>query len=143
MFSGKPARERDRDAREARGTAGEWLGLVQNDVDDDAEAQGGHGQIITPELQGRDADEQGGAARDDQAGQQRQPGVDPVSGGEDAGGIGPQPEKGGVAQGDLAGVAQQQVESHHQQGMDADEIEQGEIVFIVQADGQGQDQHGK
>ncbi len=72
-----------------------------------------------------------------------QPGVDPVSGGEDAGGIGPQPEKGGVAQGDLAGVAQKQVESHHQQGMDADEIEQGEIVFIVQADGQGQDQSGK
>ena len=70
-------------------------------------------------------------------------GLTPVSGGEDAGGIGPQPEKGGVAQGNLAGVAQQQVESHHQQGMDADEIEQGEIVFIVQADSQGQDQRGE
>ena len=66
------ARQGERgDAGEARGAAGEGLRLVQDDVDDDAEAQGGHGQVITPELQGRDADEKGGAARDGQAGQQR------------------------------------------------------------------------
>ena len=44
------------DAAEARRPPGEPIGLVQDDVHDDAEPEGGHGQVIAPELKGRDAD---------------------------------------------------------------------------------------
>ena len=46
----KPARDSDGMPESPDGPPGEGFGLVQDDVDDDAESQGGHGQIVAPEF---------------------------------------------------------------------------------------------
>ena len=60
MLKAKPARESDGMPLSPEGPPVSSVGFVQDDVDDDAEPEGGHGQVIAPELQGRDADQEGG-----------------------------------------------------------------------------------
>ena len=48
-----------------------------------------------------------------------------------------------MPQRDLAGVAQKQVEPHHQQGVDADEVEEGVVVVLVHEEGDGSRHHGE
>ena len=129
------------DLADAVGPAGELPGLHQQDVNDDAKAQGRHGQVVTLEAQHRPGDAIGHQAGEDQPRPQGGPGVPAIAGGEDGGAIGPQPEKGRMPQGDLPGITHQQVQPHRQDGVQGrGGTNHGDVVVAGKEQRQG-DQH--
>jgi hypothetical protein len=83
-------------------------------MNDDAKAQGRHGQIVPLQAQYGAGDEISNQAGDHQTRAQGKPGVPAMAAGENRRGIGAQAKKGGMAQGNLAGVAHQQIEPDRQ-----------------------------
>ena len=69
------------------------------------------------------------------------PGREVIGGGEDGGAVSPQPEEGGMPQGNLAGIADEEVEPQDDDDIEADEVEDAQLVRVAhQQGGEDQDQ---
>ena len=100
-------------------------------MDHVVEPQGGHGQVVAGEAQGGNADDQRHQRHGRGGEQHGGPGRQVVGGGEDGGAVSPQAEEGGVPQGDLAGVADEEVEPQDGDDIEADEVENPQVIRIV------------
>ncbi len=63
--------------------------------------------------------------------------------GQDAGQVGPQAVEGGLAQGNLSGETEQQVQGDRQHGIDPHEYQDIEQVAALEQHRHGQDNHGE
>ena len=86
-------------------SAGPFDFFPKDDIDNDPKRKGGHGQIITPQAQGRSTHHQCHRGGRNHSKKHAHPRVQTEADRKDAGDIGPDSEKGGMSQGDLAGIS--------------------------------------
>ena len=118
--------------RHAVGAAGP-LGLVaQGDVEDDAQAEGGHGQVIPLQLEDRPGHQRGQQAGGCSAGPHGQQRMPAEVGGQHRRSVGSDAQETGVAQADLAGKADQQVEAEDDDRVDGHADRQVHVEAVGQ-----------
>jgi hypothetical protein len=96
--------------------------MHQDVVDDDIESQRGHGQIVPRQPERRHADDQGGEGYPTRREGHGDPWRKPAHRAEDGGAVRPQAEECCMAQRDLAGVSDEEVEAKDDDGVDRDEV---------------------
>jgi len=131
------AEQAHRRYRHAIRPAGPLRFVAQRDADDDAETERRHRQVVALELEDRPGDQRGEDAGGDGAGahgEQRMPAEVRRQHGR---GVGTDAEEAGVAQADLAGEADQEIQTEDDHGVDRHA--HGEIK--IEAVGQHERQH--
>ena len=118
--------------RHAVGAAGPGGLVAQGDVEDDAETKGGHGQVVALQLEDRPGHQRGQQAGGRGAGAHGQQGMPAEVGGQHGRGIGSYAQEAGVAQADLAGKADQQVEAEDDDRVDGHADRQIHIKAVGQ-----------
>ena len=118
------------DAQHTGGAVGDGSPVDHDNADHFAEAHGQQGQVGAFDFQGGDgqhhAEEGGDDHRAQQAGDELQPGT----GVHQRGGVSADAEKRGLAQGQLAGVAGQHVDTDAQDDIDTDHVDDLHDVHI-------------
>lgn len=121
-----------------RGPPGKLGGIDEHQADDLPKAQGDNGQIVSPQPQGGQAQDQAEEGGHQGAGQNGQPEGDPQPEHQQAPGIGADPVEGHVAEGKLPRVAGDQVQAQGQDAVEAHGDQDVDIVFIGDHPGQAQ-----
>jgi hypothetical protein len=138
-----PAEQRQSgDAGHAVGTAGPVDRLDHDDVDDDAEAERGHRQVVTLELEQRPRDQRGDHEDDRQADRHRRPRIPAVAGRQDRRGVRAHAEERRVAERDLPGETDEQVERDGEHHVEANgDTDHGDEVVVREQHRQQCDDH--
>ena len=123
---------------DAEGTVGEEVHLVDEGVDDGAEGEGDHRQVGSGDLQRGEREHHAEQGGDDDAGGDGGEDADAELEAHDPGGVCADAEQGGVAQRDLAGVAEDDVEPEQEDGEDEDDDQQMQVVGVRHHEGEEQ-----
>ena len=107
------------------------------------EPQGGHGQVVARKPQGGNPQDQGHQGHGPRGEDHGRPGRKVVGGGEDGRAVGAQAEKGGMTQGDLARIADEQVEPQDHDDVEADEVEDAQVVWVAHHQGRERQEQGQ
>lgn len=127
----------------AAGAAGDRVPLYEDAVHDIVEPQGGHGQVMADEPQGGNPDDQGHPGHGRGGEDHGRPGRHLVGGGQDGRAVGPQAEKRGMSQGDLAGETDKQVKSQDNDDVQADEVEDAQVIGVAHDQGRKGQEDGQ
>ncbi len=145
----QPEAFRRRDVDDAQGTVGERFPLIQQQVDDEAHAQGKDGEVVFLETQGHDAHQETEHRREHAGGDKGGPERPAVIHGEDRHHIGADGEEAAVGQVQLAAEAGDDVQAVHGDGPDKGQSHHVDLVFAArdQRENQGERQqhhfHGR
>ena len=124
---------------DAVGAAGQ-PGLVGEDHrDEDAEAEGGDGEVVALEAEDRAADEPGDGGGDGGAEDGGEAGVEAEVDRRERAGVGADPGEAGVAEADLAGVAGQDHDAGDGEAVDEDQRADAVVVVGGEEEGRGDD----
>ena len=126
------AEERQRGHGHAVGASGVAPLILDDDGDDDAQSQRRHRQIMTAQTEDRRGDRRGQKCGADGSGAQRDDRRAGKTRGQDCRSIGPDAEKTGVSETDLAGEPHQQIERQYDDRVDRHAIDDIEIVRVRQ-----------
>jgi len=117
-------------AWKARRAAGDAFEMFQQDAHDDIEPQGGHNQVVAFEPQGRQGEQKADAAGQGH-GKEQGGGQRPLPGSAgDGREVGAHGIKGGMAEGNLAGGADEQIEAEDHQGIERHDIEEEQKIVV-------------
>ena len=115
-----PSERRPRHARHAVLAAGDAGPLVGGEVEELVQREGEHDEVQARALHAEVADRRGRERAHADAGGEREEGVDAVHFHQPARDVGRRAEEGGLAEGQQAGVAEQQVRAEAEDGEDPD-----------------------
>ena len=120
------------------------LAPVEEDVPHDlAEAERGERQVVALEPQGRDPDQETEQSGHDAGGDEARPEQEPAAaGGGQGGGVGADAEEGGMAERDLSGVSQDDVEADREQREDERQVDQPQDVVGIADERESQERNG-
>ena len=112
------------------GAAGHRLPVYDHEPDDFAEADGGHGQIVSAQAHGRQAEHQArGDHHDDGQKWCRDPGQAGFA--HDCRGVGAKPIERGLPEIDLAGPTRRKIETEHDDGVENGDVQQLDDIAVM------------